>query len=430
MTTLDARFAVSELEAFAAAAGVRLELDDPPTRRCPNLDLASSGLLSLTGFPEAPVLLDAPLVGRVAGLCDAIARLTGRLGEPVTVDPGRVLVERAAERGFARAGQTSANGTCRLIRCADGWLACNLARPDDGQLVAVALGRPEHADPWGALAEAGSSSSACVVAERLQLLGVAAAVLGETGGGDPVRLVRLGERAERPDLRRRLVADFSAMWAGPLCARIFGRAGADVVQVEDPARPDGARVGDPAMHGRLHEGHGLLSASFASAAGREEIRRLVERADIVIEASRPRALGALGLSPEAFLAARAGRTWVSITGHGRSGVGSHRVAFGDDAAVAGGLVAWSEGRPVFCGDAIADPLTGLTAAFGALVSIADGGGLLVDAPMSAAAAFAGRGPRCPGAHGVHRGDDGRWVATHDELWAPVLTPAEALAAGG
>jgi crotonobetainyl-CoA:carnitine CoA-transferase CaiB-like acyl-CoA transferase len=35
------------------------------------------------------------------------------------------------------------------------------------------------------------------------------------------------------------------------------------------------------------------------------------------------------------------------------------VAFGDDAAVAGGLVGRSAAGPVFCGDAIADPLTGL-----------------------------------------------------------------------
>ncbi len=49
--------------------------------------------------------------------------------------------------------------------------------------------------------------------------------------------------------------------------------------------------------------------------------------------------------------------WASITGYGRT---VDRVAFGDDAAVAGGLVAYDEdGAPMFKGDAIADPLTGI-----------------------------------------------------------------------
>ena len=40
------------------------------------------------------------------------------------------------------------------------------------------------------------------------------------------------------------------------------------------------------------------------------------------------------------------------------------VGFGDDAAVAGGLVAWDDAGPVFCADAVADPATGLVGAAG------------------------------------------------------------------
>ena len=45
------------------------------------------------------------------------------------------------------------------------------------------------------------------------------------------------------------------------------------------------------------------------------------------------------------------------------------MAFGDDAAVSGGLVGGTDGEPVFCGDAIADPLTGLHAALGVAESL-------------------------------------------------------------
>ena len=63
-----------------------------------------------------------------------------------------------------------------------------------------------------------------------------------------------------------------------------------------------------------------------------------------------------------------------------------RPAFGDDAAVAGGLVGAAAGGPVFCGDAIADPLTGLEAALAVAESLGRGGGELIDVSMAAVAA--------------------------------------------
>jgi hypothetical protein len=66
-----------------------------------------------------------------------------------------------------------------------------------------------------------------------------------------------------------------------------------------------------------------------------------------------------------------------------------RVAFGDDAAAAGGLVRWtSRGAPRFLGDALADPVTGLMAARGALEGLIAGGGVLVDVALARCASGA------------------------------------------
>ena len=179
--------------------------------------------------------------------------------------------------------------------------------------------------------------------------------------------------------------DLSALWAGPLCARVLGEAGARVVKVEASHRLDGARRGDHRFYDWLHAGHESVVLDVTTAEGRGHLHRLVERADIVIEASRPRAIAALGVDAGA-LVARTGLTWVSITGYGREGSAAELVAFGDDAAVAGGLVAAdAAGTPVFCADAVADPLTGLYAAAAAL---AVEGGALVSVPMAAVAAHA------------------------------------------
>ena len=63
---------------------------------------------------------------------------------------------------------------------------------------------------------------------------------------------------------------------------------------------------------------------------------------------------------------------------------------GDDAAVAGGLVIWDDDGPCFCADAIADPLTGLTAAASALDALDGDRAVLLDVAMArVAAAYAG-----------------------------------------
>jgi crotonobetainyl-CoA:carnitine CoA-transferase CaiB-like acyl-CoA transferase len=97
-----------------------------------------------------------------------------------------------------------------------------------------------------------------------------------------------------------------------------------------------------------------------------------------------------------MIAANPGLTWVAVTGYGSTGSMADRVAFGDDAAAAGGLLRWTRsGAPAFAGDALADPITGLAAAVAALEAVREGGGILVDASMAhcAAAAAAIGAPR-------------------------------------
>ncbi|MCV7081459.1 CoA transferase, partial [Mycolicibacterium insubricum] len=118
------------------------------------------------------------------------------------------------------------------------------------------------------------------------------------------------------------------------------------------------------------ENAGKLSCTTDFDTDADRLRALLTVADVVLEGSRPAALARRGLGPE-DIPGPPGRVWLRITGHGDGSVegrvafgeGAARVAFGDDAAVAGGLVGRApDGSPVFCGDAIADPLTGLAAA--------------------------------------------------------------------
>jgi hypothetical protein len=392
--------------------GERLQAGrDDQAAGCEVLSWARSGLMHLTGPAHgAPLAPPGPVLARAGLILDLIAHLAGARSQ---LDLSNLLTGRAREAGYQRRGRASANGSCRLLAAADGWVAVNLARSADVCSLSAVLGRELRGEPWDELAEHAASSPAGELAAAAQLVGIPAAVLGQDAP-EPMQLSRPGRPADPADPADRLVLDLSAMWAGPLCARILADAGWRVLEVEDSRRPDGARRGPPAFYAALHAGIPAVRLDFGSAAGRAELGRLAARAAIVIESSRPRALRALGLVARDWLAARPGRVWVSITGYGREDR-AQRVAFGDDAAAAGGLAASAaDGTPAFCGDAIADPLTGLAAGLAALACAADGGGWLADVAMAGVCAELARPAGTAGqAHAVTATAVG-WIVRHGE----------------
>jgi len=360
----------------------------------------------LTGHPDGPPL--APpfaVIPALEAVAAELVRLSAAVGTEVRVDVAELLTGRAALLGLTRQGRTSANGSCRLLPTTDGWVAVNLARPSDIEAVPALIEGTVDGDPWETLGRAAAQIDSASLVERGVLLGVPVAQLPDEPaperGATPAPLSGAGSATGVRAAGELLVVDLSGMWAGPVCAWLLGRVGMRVVKVESTTRPDGARRGHAGFFDWLHGGHESVALDLTSAAGRYQLAELVDRADIVVEASRPRALAQMGIDAEAVVAARPGCTWVSITGYGRRGDAGRRVAFGDDAAVAAGLVARdAAGDPVFCADAVADPITGLQAAVGALTSVARGGGHLVDVAMVDAVAATLTTPAPTGATGL------------------------------
>jgi hypothetical protein len=407
---------------------------------CAVLDWAASGAMALTGPPGGlPVASPAPALARLGEVTGQLGRVTRAMGTEVCADPAELLSGRAAFAGLARGGQVSAGRASFLLRAADGWCAVSLSRADDLASVPAVIGllgldgssldgaALDLAGGRDALAAAARTRPARDVAGAAQLLGVPAAVLpatrphGHADGEAPWRADRIAPPRPGARLAGAVVADLSALWAGPLCARLLRLAGADVIKVESPSRPDGARSGNREFYDWLHAGHRSLAADFTTRAGRAALAAVLEAADVVIEASRPRALAAAGLAP-GMITHRPGQVWLSITGYGQAE--PDRVAFGDDAAVAGGLVGWVPGpepEPVFCADAVADPLTGACGALAVALSLAAGGGERIDLSMrDVAAAFAAPGGPGHGAHPVQ--PDGTVTCPRSHRSQAVLAP--------
>ena len=359
-----------------------------PAAAHPALAWALSGAMALTGAPgQQGRMCPAPIASCVDG---ALAALRALAGDDLTsaLPDASLLGERAAIAGLRRGRRVSAGGACRLLSGADGWLALSLARPDDWQLLPAWL-ESGALDSWPAVADAVAIARIDTLVERGRMLGLALAAAREPLPG-PTPWCRVLDRSPTTNAKvsRRgtpLVVDLSALWAGPLCAQLLGALGARVVKVESLRRPDGARGGPPIFHDLMNAGKASVALDFSSARDIDKLRHLLLVADIVIESARPRALRQLGIDASAMLAGNPRLTWLSITGHGRTDDRADRIAYGDDAGVAAGLSSLmldATGDIMFCGDAIADPLTGVHAALAAWSAHRAGGGVLVGLALS------------------------------------------------
>lgn len=368
--------------------------------------------MALTGDPEGPPL--APDTTAAVLLDEALV--------PFGLDAS-VLGERAAHLGLTRAGRTSCGGATRLLEGADGWAALALPRSDDLASIPALLGVEPGPDPWSSVTTAVRERPVAEVVEMGILLGMAVSDVV----GSPAPIAVTG--APRPDAATRpapQVVDLSALWAGPLCTHLLGRSGASVVKVESTTRPDGARVGVRSFFDLLNHGKASVGLDLTQPGDQRVLADLIGCADIVVSSSRRRAIEQLGLDPAAFLAGGSDRVWVAVTGHGW---GSDRVGFGDDAAAAGGLVAWDGwGQPRFAGDAVADPLCGALAARRALDAWGTGGRWFIDAPLAGAAAAAVPVGGTGEAVAAHTGVGGAWLLDGVEIDLPRVRVAEGPAA--
>jgi len=332
----------------------------------------ASGGHALTGRRDGPAR-HAP--GRPASAMHAALTRIGRYAPGVQLPGVELIGERARSAGLTRNGPASCGGAFRPLRTLDGWIGLSLPRRSDVELLPALTCGPAtpEADPWAQAAHWAARTTGAQAEQRIGLLGLAGGVIPDRPprARPPVLSRVLGVRRVRA---RPLVVDLTSLWAGPLCARLLGLTGARVVKVESRDRPDGARFADPGFFERLHAGHDMLSLDFGS--GIDELRDLIARADLVLEASRPRALAQLGIDAEAVVAA--GTSWLSITARGRA---SPHIGFGDDVAACAGMVVREDDAVLPVGDALADPLTGVFAALAGVRALAEPRARLIDVSM-------------------------------------------------
>jgi crotonobetainyl-CoA:carnitine CoA-transferase CaiB-like acyl-CoA transferase len=172
-----------------------------------------------------------------------------------------------------------------------------------------------------------------------------------------------------------LVADFSRVLAGPLCTQMLADMGARVIKVEEPVRGDETRrwgppfLGDDATYFlSVNRGKESLALDLESEAGRDVARKLIARADVVVDNFLPAQRRRFGFEDATQLNARV--VHCSITGFDAETPEADTPGYDLLAQAGGGLMSITgdpAGEPSKTGVALSDVLTAHHA-FGAIAA--------------------------------------------------------------
>ena len=174
------------------------------------------------------------------------------------------------------------------------------------------------------------------------------------------------------------VVELATLFAGPLSATMLGDFGAEVVKVEHPSRPDGARTHGPSDNGiglwwkTIGRNKTAITADLSAPDGAGILRRLVADADVVVENFRPGTLERWGVGPAELFAVNPRLVLARVTGFGQVGPAAQRPGFGSLAEAMSGfaaVVGEPDGPPTLPPFGLADGITALATAFAVLTAL-------------------------------------------------------------
>jgi formyl-CoA transferase len=188
------------------------------------------------------------------------------------------------------------------------------------------------------------------------------------------------------------VVEMGQLIAGPFCGQLLGDLGAEVIKVEPPGKGDPMRVwgrGDTPLWWEVIARNKLsVSADLRKTEGQDLVRRLIEKADVLIENFRPGSLERWNLDPADLLTRNPRLIVLRVSGYGQTGPYAGRTGFGGIGEAMGGwrhVVGEPDRPPSRMGISIGDTLAATYGCVGVLAALrhrdATGQGQIVDSAI-------------------------------------------------
>ncbi|MDN5656710.1 CaiB/BaiF CoA-transferase family protein [Brevibacterium sandarakinum] len=179
------------------------------------------------------------------------------------------------------------------------------------------------------------------------------------------------------------VIDLSRALAGPHAGMMFGDLGARVIKVENPGKGDDSRSWGPPFVGpeddpqatyffSCNRNKESIALDLKSDTGKETLRELISRADVLVENFRSGVLDRLGFSTAMCMEINPRLVLLSITGFGHDGPESSRAGYDQIAQGEAGLMSLTGSGPEDMqrvGVPIADLLAGIYGSYGVLAAL-------------------------------------------------------------
>ena len=208
---------------------------------------------------------------------------------------------------------------------------------------------------------------------RLSIPGAAHPVRNATGTAEGAASI-CGARGPLAGYR---VLEMGSTVAGPFCGRLLADFGAEVIKIEsaegDPVRTMGKRFAGKSLYASsIFRNKSLISVDLHKPEGRDVVRELVAQCDAMVENFRPGTLERWGLGYAQLSAINPKLVMVRISGFGQTGPYSQRAGYGVISEAVSGMrhITGDPDRPpARAAVSLTDYITGLYAAFGAVVAL-------------------------------------------------------------
>ncbi|MBI3150736.1 MAG: CoA transferase [Chloroflexi bacterium] len=174
------------------------------------------------------------------------------------------------------------------------------------------------------------------------------------------------------------VLDLSRVLAGPYCTMVLGDLGADVIKVEPPEGDETRGWGPPFAGGEsayylcVNRNKRGMVVNLKTEEGKNILRELAVRSDVLVENFRPGTLERFGLDFETLHELNPKLIYCSITGFGQTGSMKDKPGYDFMIQASGGLMSITgepEGEPMKTGVAVVDLFAGQNAIVAILAAL-------------------------------------------------------------